>query len=45
MTDGEDPNKVMVDMIDRNKNTSGLLWFIRKRLLEYIEEDFYNRFL
>jgi hypothetical protein len=45
LTDGEDPNKVMIDMIDRNKNTSGLLWFIRKRLQEYIEEDFYNRFL
>ena len=45
LTDGEDPNKVMIDMIDRNKNNSGLLWFIRKRLLEYIDEDFYNRFL
>jgi hypothetical protein len=41
----EDPNLVMIDMIDRNKNVSGLLWFIRKRLQEYIEEDFYNRFL
>ena len=44
LTDGEDPNIVMLDMIDRNKNSSGLLWFIRKRLQEYIDEDFYNKF-
>lgn len=45
LTDGEDPNLVMIDMVDRNKNISGLLWFIRKRLQEYIDDDFYNRFL
>lgn len=45
LTDNEDPNLVMIDMIDRNKNSSGLLWFIRKRLQEFIDEDFYNRFI
>jgi hypothetical protein len=44
LTDGEDPNTVMIDMIDRTKNTSGLLWLIRKRIQEYMDEDFYNRF-
>lgn len=44
LTDGEDPNSVMMDMIDRNKNTSGLLWLMRKRIQEYMDEDFYNRF-
>lgn len=45
LTDGENPNVVLIDMIDRNKNASGLLWFIRKRVQEYMDEDFYNRFL
>jgi hypothetical protein len=44
LTDNEDPNLVMIDMIDRNKNSSGLLCLIRKRLQEFIDEDFYNRF-
>lgn len=44
LTDGEDPNKVMIDIINKNQNASTLLWFMRKRILEYIDEDFYNRF-
>lgn len=44
LTDKEDPNNVMLDIIDRESNSSGLLWFIKKRIEEYIEEDFYNQF-
>jgi len=44
LTDGENPNKVMLDIIKRESNSSGLLWFMKKRIEEYIDEDFYNRF-
>lgn len=46
LTDGEDPNKVMLDIIDREiDNVDGLVWFLKKRIEEYIDEDFFNRFL
>ena len=44
LTDGEDINKVMLYVINKHKNSSTLLWFIEKRIMEYIDEDFYNRF-
>lgn len=43
-TDGENPNEVMIDILDRVSNVSGFLWLIRKRIEEYIEEDFENQF-
>jgi len=46
LTDGEDPNKVMLDIIDRESdNIDGLVWFLKRRIEEYIDEDFFNRFL
>jgi len=45
LTDGEDPNKVMLDIIEReNDNIDGLAWFLKRRIEEYIDEDFFNRF-
>jgi len=44
LTDGEDPNHVMLDVIDRDKNECGLIWLMRKRILEYIDDDFFNEF-
>ena len=36
LTDGEDPNKVMLDIIDRESdNIDGLVWFLKKRIEEY----------
>ena len=43
-TDGEDPNKVMLEILERVPNLSGFLWLIRKRIVEYIDEDFENQF-
>ena len=46
LTDGEDPNKVILDIIDReNDNVDGLVWFLKRRIEEYVDEDFFNRFL
>ena len=44
LTDGEDPNYVMLDMVNRDKNECGLIWLMRKRILEYIDEDFFGKF-
>tara|TARA_B100000927_G_scaffold45106_3_gene32587 strand:+ start:2177 stop:2512 length:336 start_codon:yes stop_codon:yes gene_type:complete len=44
LTDGENPNYVMLDIIERDKNEHGLIWLMRKRILEYIEEDFFAKF-
>ena len=46
LTDGEDPNNVMLDIIDREiDNVDGLVWFLKRRIEEYIDEDYFNRFL
>tara|TARA_B110000977_G_C10749626_1_gene366286 strand:+ start:128 stop:466 length:339 start_codon:yes stop_codon:yes gene_type:complete len=44
LTDGENPNEVMIDILDRESNLSGFLWLIRKRIEEYINDDFENTF-
>jgi hypothetical protein len=44
LTDNEDVNEVMLDVITRESNASGLLWFMKKRIEDYIDEDFYSRF-
>ena len=43
-TDGEDPNVVMLDILERAPNVSGFLWLVRKRIEEYIDDDFENQF-
>jgi hypothetical protein len=46
LTDGEDPNKVILDIIEREIETmDSLVWFLKRRIEEYLEDDFYNRFL
>jgi hypothetical protein len=44
LTDGEDPNDVMIDVLKNVTNSNGFLWLMKKRVVEYKEEDFYNRF-
>jgi hypothetical protein len=46
ITDGDDPNKIMLDIIDRQPDVvDGLIWFLRKKVEEYMDEDFFGRFL
>jgi hypothetical protein len=45
LTDGEDPNKVILDIIERDVDTvTGLVWFLKRRIEEYIEDDYLNEF-
>ncbi len=44
LTDGENANEVMLDIINRDTDTDGLLWLLKRRVDEYLEEDFIKRF-
>jgi len=45
LTDGENPNEIILDMINREKdNVESLTWFLKRRIEEFIEEDFFKRF-
>ena len=45
VTDGEDPNVIILDIIQRESEIAdGLIWFLKKRVEEYMDEDFFNRF-
>ena len=44
ITDDEDPNYVMIDVLDKAEVLSGFLWLIKKRIKFFIDEDFENRF-
>lgn len=46
LTDGEDPNTVILSIIEREKdNENTLSWYLKNRIEEYIEQDFFKRFL
>jgi hypothetical protein len=45
LTDGEDPNEVMLDIIGREVDeVNGLIWFLKRRIEEYLEDDYIRRF-
>lgn len=45
LTDGEDPNKVILDIVDRDLDQiNSLIWFLKRRVEEYLEEDYFKRF-
>ena len=45
LTDGEDPNAVILDIIEKNiDELAGLIWFLKRRLEEYRDDDYLNRF-
>ncbi len=45
LTDGEDPNEVMLDIINRDiDNSDSLLVLLKERIEDYIEDDFTKRF-
>ena len=46
LTDGEDANQVILDIIERDMdNMNGLIWFLKRRVEEYIQADNLRRFL
>ena len=45
LSDGENPNHLFLDIINRDTdNVNSLVWFLKRRLEEYIEDDIFNRF-
>ena len=46
LTDGENPNNVILEIISRYKESelSYLVWNLKKRIEEYAEDDFFKRF-
>lgn len=42
LTDGENPNLVMMEIINRDCYESELAWFLKNRLELYIKEDSYG---
>ena len=44
LTDDEDPNEVFLETLDGLADRASILWFLRRRIDDYIEEDFYSRF-
>lgn len=45
LSDGENPNTVFLDIINRNTdNINGLVWFLKRRLEEYLEDDMFDKY-
>jgi hypothetical protein len=45
ITDGENPSSVILDIANRESDSlDGMVWYLKKRLEEYLEEDFFKRF-
>lgn len=45
LSDGENPNIILLDIINRDTdNVNSLVWFLKRRLEEYIDDDLFNRF-
>ena len=45
VTDGENLNEVLLNFIERNVlEIDGLVWLLKRRIEEYLEDDFLKRF-
>jgi hypothetical protein len=46
LTDNENPNEVIIDIINKDSanESNGFLLFLKGRVEEYLEEDFFKRF-
>lgn len=44
-SDGENPNQVILDILEREAdNIDNLTWFFKRRIEEYLEDDYFGRF-
>lgn len=44
-SDGENPNAVILDIIEKeSENVDSLTWLLKRRIEEYLEEDYFKRF-
>ena len=45
LTDGENPNEIILDFIDRDTdNVTSLVWSLKNRIEQFLDEDIYDRF-
>ena len=45
LTDGEDPNEVLLDIVEREVDeVNGIIWFLKRRIEEYLEDDYIKKF-
>jgi hypothetical protein len=45
LSDGENPNEVILNIIEReSENVDSLTWFFKRRVEEYLEDDYFRRF-
>lgn len=45
LSDGENPNVVILDILERESDhMDGLVWMLKKRIEEFLEEDFFRKF-
>jgi hypothetical protein len=45
MTDGENPNLVIIDILNKFASINELFWLLRPVIENFIEDDYVNRFL
>jgi hypothetical protein len=44
-SDGENPNEVILDILEReSEHMDGMTWMLKRRVEEFLEEDFFKRF-
>lgn len=45
LTDGENPNEILLEFINRNNDDmNSLVWSLKDRLEQFLDEDIYDRF-
>lgn len=45
LTDGENPNTIILDIIEREVDeVTAIIWFLKRRVEEYLEDDNIRRF-
>lgn len=45
LTDGEDPNIIILDFLERETfNIDNLVWHLKRRVEEFLDEDLFKRF-
>jgi hypothetical protein len=45
LTDGENPNTIMLDIINRELISNNIIWVLKRRIEEFYEEDYLNQFI
>lgn len=44
LTDGENPNLVMLDIVNRYENQNAMIWLMGREIYKFMDEDIFSRF-